>query len=67
MSEDLELIGRFKNGDMRAFEELVKKHKAVVYNTVCNITGADSHADDIAQDVFMKVYTSLKGFREKLG
>jgi RNA polymerase sigma-70 factor (ECF subfamily) len=53
---DIELMLRFKRGDERAFEELVKKHTRGVLNLVYRYLGDASRAEDVAQDVFVKVY-----------
>ncbi len=62
MEEDRELIQRFKDGDKSSFEKLVKKYEAKVFNTIYSLIGDSMEADDIAQEVFMKVYQRLEGF-----
>ena len=62
MREDLELINRFLNGNMEAFEMLVKKYQNRTINTAYYLVGNISDAEDIAQDVFLKIYRSLGTF-----
>jgi len=63
MAEDFELVGKFKKGDQHAFELLVRKHKMAVFNTIYSIMGNTQEADDIAQEVFLKVFTKAGSFR----
>ncbi len=65
MNEDFELIRAFKKGNSKAFEELVHKYKDRVFNTIYSITGMPDQADDITQEVFIKVYYSLGSFKYK--
>ncbi|MFH1715478.1 MAG: RNA polymerase sigma factor [Elusimicrobiota bacterium] len=63
MDNDLTLINRFLKGDKESFNSLVKLHKNRVFNTVFSITGAGDIADDVTQDVFIKVYRELSKFK----
>ena len=65
MEEDFELLVKVKKGDQQAFELLVRKYKMTVYNTIHSIIGNDQEADDIAQEVFLKVYTKADSFKGK--
>ena len=53
---DIELMLRFQKGDEPAFEELVKKHTRGLLNLVYRYLGDASRAEDVAQDIFVKVY-----------
>ncbi len=53
---DIDLMLRFKAGDEAAFEELVKKHTKSVLSIVYRYLVDRSQAEDVAQDVFVKVY-----------
>ena len=57
------LIDRFCTGDHAAFHELVGRHKKKVYYLAYDITGDHHEAEDISQEVFIKMYRSLKTFR----
>ncbi|MCJ7645585.1 sigma-70 family RNA polymerase sigma factor [bacterium] len=65
MEEDFELLAKFKKGDQQAFESLVRKYKMAVFNTIYSIIGDAQEADDIAQEVFLKVYTKAGSFKRK--
>ena len=65
MDEDLELINKFKAGQMEGFEMLVRKYHNRVINIANSITGNASDAEDIAQEAFLKVYHNLSGFRNQ--
>jgi RNA polymerase sigma-70 factor (ECF subfamily) len=56
---DADLMFRFRNGDERAFDELVEKFKAPILNYVCRQIGNPDEAEDIAQNVFVQVYKSV--------
>lgn len=56
-------VERVKMGDQSAFASLVEKHKDMVYTIVVRIVKKSEDAEEIAQDVFLKVYDKLEGFR----
>ena len=60
MNEDLELINKFKAGQMEGFEMLVRKYRSRLINIANSITGNASDAEDIAQEAFLKIYHNLK-------
>ena len=57
------LIERCRTGDDIAFGELVDRYKNLVYGMVWRMVGDRSQADDLAQEVFLKVYRGLPYFR----
>jgi len=61
--EDFQLIREFQNGDASAFERLVKKYQDRVFNVIYCFTGRKEDTQDLAQDVFLKLYTSLSQFK----
>jgi len=63
MDQDLICIEKFKSGDMEGFEMLVKKYQNMVINIVRSLTGNAHDAEDLAQEVFMKVYHNIGKFR----
>ena len=58
-----ELISRFKAGEEKAFNELVNLYKKRVFNLVLRMVRNKEDAMDLAQEVFVKAYHSLKDFR----
>jgi RNA polymerase sigma-70 factor (ECF subfamily) len=58
------LIERCRSGtDDTAFGELIDRYKDLVYGMVLRLAPDRSHADDLAQDVFLKVHRGLPYFR----
>ncbi|MBA3754424.1 MAG: sigma-70 family RNA polymerase sigma factor [Nitrospira sp.] len=64
MENDSDLISRAATGDHSAFQMLVERHRALVYRVAYQFAGNHYDAEDIAQDVFIKVYRSLARFRQ---
>lgn len=60
---DLELVERVQNGDVEAFEGLVRRYHQRVFNHVCRMVPSPDDAADLTQEVFVKVYRSLNRFR----
>jgi RNA polymerase sigma-70 factor (ECF subfamily) len=57
------LVERCRTGDDIAFSELVDRYKDLVYGMVWRMGVDRTHADDLAQEVFLKVYRGLPYFR----
>ena len=60
MLTDEDLVRKFAKGDNGAFEILLMRHKDRVYTYIFNIVHEHSIADDIFQDTFIKVITTIK-------
>ncbi|MFL6279034.1 MAG: RNA polymerase sigma factor [Vicinamibacterales bacterium] len=63
MSGDTDLISRAAVGDASAFQALVERHRTMVYRVAYQFAGNHHDAEDIAQEVFIKIYRSLDRFR----
>ena len=63
MKTDHELIREFQDGNNDAFDELVKRHLPETYGFFIKFTSDEVEAEDLAQDVFIKMYKALKKFR----
>ena len=61
---DSDLITRAASGDPAAFQALVERHRSMVYRVAYQFAGNHYDAEDIAQEVFIKVYRSLDKFRQ---
>jgi RNA polymerase sigma-70 factor (ECF subfamily) len=57
------LVDRFCGGDQTAFIDLVGQYKKKIYFLAYDITGDHQEAEDISQEVFIKMFRSLKNFR----
>lgn len=62
-SDDLEIIESFKNGNERAFNLLVNKYQKKIYWIVRKMVLDHDETNDIVQDIFIKIHSSLKDFR----
>jgi RNA polymerase sigma-70 factor, ECF subfamily len=67
LDADLSLVERCMGGDQAAWEELVKTQTRRVYAICYRFTGKDSEAQDMTQDVFLRVFKSLGSFRSGEG
>jgi RNA polymerase sigma-70 factor, ECF subfamily len=61
--DDRALVDRAKKGDKAAFEELVRNYSKYVYTNAFFMLRDTHDAEDISQEVFVKVYLSIKNFR----
>jgi RNA polymerase sigma-70 factor (ECF subfamily) len=61
-ADDLRLMRLVGRGDTTAFEELIEKHQALVAGTVARMLGSNSDVEDIAQQVFIRVWKSASRF-----
>jgi RNA polymerase sigma-70 factor (ECF subfamily) len=61
---DSDLITRAAGGDPAAFQALVERHRSMVYRVAYQFAGNHHDAEDITQEVFIKVYRSLDKFRQ---
>ena len=63
LDDDFTLVKRFIDGEESAFNQLVVRHKERVRNIIYITINHAGFVDDIAQDVFVKVYRNLHHFR----
>ena len=61
--EDVVLVRSSQEGDLRAFDELVRRSQQRVYATVYHMTSNHEDADDLTQESFIKAYKALKRFK----
>lgn len=64
MNIESQLVEKSMDGDLDAFEELVLLFDKKVYNYCLRMTNNRNDAEDLAQEVFLKVYKNLKNFRK---
>jgi RNA polymerase sigma-70 factor (ECF subfamily) len=62
--EESELIGLAKDGDVGAYEELVRRYQGLAVRTAHVVLRGASEAEDAAQEAFVKAYHALSRFRE---
>ena len=66
-AEDAALIQSFLYGKKGAFDDLVLRHQDRVFNLCYRFFGDHSEANDMAQEIFIKVYRSMGSFRFESG
>ena len=62
-SDETDLVARLKQGDESAFRIIVETRKDLVYNTALGLLQNAGDAEDITQEVFIKVYESVHQFK----
>lgn len=66
-NEGVELVRRCRAGDGAAWEEIVQTYSRRVYNLAYRFTSRADSAEDLTQDVFVRVYRSLEQYDAKQG
>jgi RNA polymerase sigma-70 factor (ECF subfamily) len=64
---DAQLVQRCLRGDGPAWEELVRRHTRRVFNICYRFTGNPTEAEDLSQDVFLRIYRTLPSYRPSDG
>lgn len=59
------LMMRFQAGDRAAFASLVRRHKTPIYNFILRLVRAGSVAEDLVQDVFVKIVQNAVDFKHE--
>lgn len=67
MDSEAQLIERCLTGEDAAWEDLVKVYTRRVYAVCYRFTGTDGEAQDLTQEVFLRVFKTLKSFRSGEG
>jgi RNA polymerase sigma-70 factor (ECF subfamily) len=63
-SDDLDLVHASKNGDVAAFEQLVKKYDRKLLRIAQSVTHNREDSQDAVQEAFLKAFQNLAEFRE---
>ena len=63
LDADAQLVERCLRGEETAWEDLVKVHTRRVYAICYRFTGSDHEAQDLTQEVFLRIFRTLKSFR----
>ncbi len=61
---DAQLVAQAQNGDVPAFEELVKKYQREIYGLACRMVSDSEEAKDLAQQAFMQAFIHIRSFRQ---
>ncbi len=60
---DEQIIDRVRKGETRLFEQLVRRYQDAVYGMAVRFTRSPPDAEDVAQEVFLKAFRGLEGFK----
>ncbi|NSW92293.1 MAG: sigma-70 family RNA polymerase sigma factor [Firmicutes bacterium] len=60
-----DLIRKSQKGDIEAFEQLIESYQKKVFNIALGMMGNYDDANDISQEVFIKVFKSIRNFRQQ--
>src|ERR1700723_1330298 len=63
--EERQLVQRAQSGEEAAFEELIRRHQQRVFGLVSGILRRREDVEDVVQQVFLKVFVSLKRFDQR--
>jgi RNA polymerase sigma-70 factor (ECF subfamily) len=61
--DDLILVEKARQGDLSAYDELIKRYQERIYATVYHMTSNHEDANDIAQEAFIKGFRALNSFK----
>lgn len=61
--DDADLMAEVARGDTAAFQQLIERHQALVIGTVGRMLGNNSDVEDVAQQVFIRVWKSAPRYR----
>ncbi len=62
---DEALLSRYRRGDAEAFRTLVRRHQRALYNFALRQVRAPAVAEDIVQDVFVRIVQNVETFKEE--
>ena len=63
MAEERDLVRKAQQGDVEAYDVLVRRYQGKVYALAYNMTGNKEDAEDRVQDVFIKAFQSVRNFK----
>lgn len=61
--DEQRVLRRIREGDKRAFEELLDQYEARVYRLALRYTGSTPDAEDLTQEIFLGIYRNIGDFR----
>jgi RNA polymerase sigma-70 factor (ECF subfamily) len=67
LDSDAQLVELCLRGDAAAWEELVRRHMGRLYSICYRFTGKAHEAEDLTQEVFLRVYQTLRSYRAEEG
>ena len=67
LDPDCNLVERCLSGEETAWDDLVRVHTRRVYGLCYRFTGSDAEAQDLTQEVFLRIFRTLRTFRSAEG
>src|SRR6266446_10726714 len=67
LEQDAQLVQQCLQGDGSAWEALARRHSRRIFNICYRFTGNGTEAEDLSQDVFLRVYRTLASYRSAHG
>ncbi len=61
--EELELLRRCQEGDLKSFAQIIDRYKQKIFGMIYRWVGEKQISEDLAQEVFLKLYRELKNYR----
>ncbi len=62
-TDESDLVHRARQGDMAAYDDLVRRYQERIYSTIYHMTSNHEDANDLAQESFVKAFRALKSFK----
>jgi len=62
-TEEQVLVRRARQGDLAAYDDLVRRYQERIYATIYHMTSSHEDANDLAQETFIKAFQALKSFK----
>ncbi|MHC5051325.1 MAG: RNA polymerase sigma factor, partial [Planctomycetota bacterium] len=63
--DDRELVQRIRDGDAEALRAIVERYQDRIFSLIYGIVRDRHEVEDVAQEVFLKVYTRIQAFDER--
>ncbi|MDE3136249.1 MAG: sigma-70 family RNA polymerase sigma factor [Acidobacteriota bacterium] len=67
MESDAQLVENCLSGDQSAWEELLRRHSSRLYQLFYRFTGNRQETEDLTQDLFLRIYQTLRSYRPAEG
>ncbi len=62
-TDDLALVRKAQQGDLSAYDDLIRRYQERIYATIYHMTSNHEDANDLAQETFIKAFRALKSFK----
>jgi RNA polymerase sigma factor (sigma-70 family) len=62
-TDEMELVQQAKRGDLKAYDELIRRYQERIYATIYHMTANHEDANDLAQEAFIKAFHALRTFK----